>query len=307
MTCSCNYFECFVEMGAVEVTPAAPTVVITGPQGIPMGGSDVFTVSVSNPLDGPVTLSLSTYPGTGSATFADGTTSETISTAGTQTFTVNGVQASSTANNILIAAQYGGYTIASQWFSVVSVSISLNTGAISPDNTASRVYLAGVNARGPLGQVIYTDQLGTLCSIGTELDGKVTPSNYTGIITLKRNIISGAGYVNWSLNGYFNPTADNSDPTVEVTTPTAMGNVFDLDAPGINAPAGGVNSIRYNFVEYPVLAGTSSQVPGPNFSPGGGLRYYVRVSCDPNLIFDATYAGDNQAGTPATLITFNFQ
>ena len=54
MACSCNYYECFIDM-PVEVgppPPPMPTVIVTGPQGVPLGGSNTFTVNYNTMASG---------------------------------------------------------------------------------------------------------------------------------------------------------------------------------------------------------------------------------------------------------------
>jgi hypothetical protein len=143
------------------------------------------------------------------------------------------------------------------------------------------------------------------CSIGTELIGQVTPANYSGMVTLQRNWVNGAVWGNTTNTGNTFTGTDNSNSALEVTTPTSSGNIYDLDAPGINGANGVILSARYNFLEYPVLAGTKSQQVGNQFALG--LAYYARVSCDAGPAFDNTYPGDNQAGLGATPTSYNIQ
>ena len=91
-----------------------------------------------------ITLFLNTSTGTGSATFANGNTQMIISSS--QAVTINGVTASSTANNIALLAILGAQTLASQAFSMVWVTISMNAtqGATPSQNDANRsAFLSG--------------------------------------------------------------------------------------------------------------------------------------------------------------------
>jgi hypothetical protein len=318
-------------MGEVEME-AVPTVLITGPQGVAQGGSDTFSVSVSGPLlDYPVTITLATNNGTGSATFADGTTSTTISSPQTLNLTVKGVQASSAANNVTISADFGGELLASQQFSVVSVSISLNMGTVSPGDSAWVNFSQGAST---LGSTI-TNFPGSIpvCAVAVELAGTVAPSDYTGPITLRRSKNAYAYKGTQLVSGYPELGDDTSQPPSLDTNPqstaqgAAQGVVYDLDAPGISAPgsvadpAGSpdwFNHFRSNFVEYAILGSYNSAIQeADSNSPknaSGTFQWYAVASCtfDPttgDTVIDKEFnsAGDNQAGKNTTLTTYNLR
>jgi hypothetical protein len=302
ITISVASAACVIAVAAAP--PPPPQVTIACPPGVPAGGAGTCSVTIS-PSGSQVTLALATSTKFGQATFQGGATSTTISAP--QTVTIEGVDASDFANNITLAAFASGNQVASASFSVVSVSIGLNTGAISSDDSASRNYLPGVLSGGPLGPVIYSDARGILCSVAVELIGSVTPSDYSGTITLQRDIVNGSGYFGSSYNGYSPSGPDNSNPNVEVTTPTGGGHVFDLDAPGINGSAL-INRVRTNFQETAVLAVPGSQA---GQQVGSGLQYYTRSSCgvdgNGNPVISTTVPGDNQAGNGTTPLTWNLQ
>ena len=305
-------------MGSFELE-AAPTVVITGPQGVPQGGSDVFTVTVSGPvLDGPVTINLNTTQGTGSATFGDGTTSTMINSAGTVNLTVKGVQASSTANNLAISASFGDEVLTSQQFSVVSVSIGLNIGAPAQTDAQIADFLYYVGGSKPgLGAELYYGGPGTQvqeCIVGVELIGTVTPGNYTGPVTLRRTVVGSAifqGQVPCQTcdvkSAGTDDTSANSllDDTVGAGAPSQ---VFDLDPPGTQwGPSPSTpRRFRTNFSEYAVLGDRSSTAQaGPSFP------FYVAVSCGgtaaaPALDYTAS-SNDNAANPNSIPLTWNLQ
>jgi hypothetical protein len=321
ITCSCNYFECSIDLAVnVEPTPL-PTVIITGPQGIPQNGSDTFSVSVSGTLlDGPVTITLATNSGTGSATFAGGATSTTISTAGTQNLTVNGVQVSSTANNITIGAYYQGELLTSQQFSVVSVSIKVQASnpPVQKDaeltNFLTLVGGSGATQGGLGAEIFYNSQPGPYsCAVGVELVGAVTPSNYAGLVTLKRNIVSTAIFDGQNSDTRPDitkpPGADNSVASLvdNVVGAGGAGQVFDLDPPSVGAisVSGAPERYRTNFQEYAVLGDTNSSTAK---QVGAFYPYYVAVSCGGTLnapALDTTVPGDNVAASGTIPLTWN--
>ena len=284
---------------------------VSGPIGVALNGSASFAVTITPGNMDPVTVTLSTTSGTGSATFADGTTSQTIYES--QSLTVMGKVVSSTANNITISTSIGGNPFGSAQFSVVSVTISLNAtqgGQPAGDDSAKGVWLPTVLSGGPLGAQININAGGvTRCAIGVELVGTVTPSNYSGTITLQRNFLGGTGYIGSGSPTNFPAQPDNSNIEFEVTTPSAAGHVYDLDAPNIN-PNTLVSRARYNFQEYALL-GVPADPPNNPPQVGSGFPYYARMSCgtdvNGNPVFNNAVNGDNQAGGGVTLLTWNLQ
>jgi hypothetical protein len=314
--------------------PLAPLVTITGSQGIAQGGSDTFSVTVSGSMIdwSSITLTLGTSPGTtGSATFANGTTSMTIT--GTQNVIVNGVLASSTANNITISAYIDSEPLASQQFSVVSVSIKLNAkpGTGSTGDSAWVNFSKGVST---LGSTISNFPGSVpVCAAAVELVGTVAPSNYAGLITLRRSKNAYAYQGTQLYSGYPESGDDTSqEPSLDTNPQSTVqgavqGTVYDLDAPGIAAPNKVVDGAgspdwythyRSNFIEYAILGDyDSAMLEKDGSSPknaSGSFTWYAATSCtfDPNTgdtLISHTFdpAGDNQAGKGTTLTTYNLQ
>ena len=313
--CNCFDEEC-PPIPLPPVNPvSAPIVAITGPLGVAQGGSDVFTVSISGAvLDGPINIRLNTTQGTGSATFADGTTSATINSTGTVNFTLNGVQASSTANNITIQADYGGAEpLASQQFSVVWVTIALNTGTPQQKDAELSEFLqdilGGPNPQLGVGIMYNPDLVPQGCVVAVELVGQVTPSDYGGSVTLMRNIASTAafqGQAPWS-GVTKQPGPDNSAPSLVDSTvgSGAPGEVFDLDPPGIGPGPSPPGRYRTNFQEYAVLGLTFDDNP-PQAS--AYFPYYVAVSCGGTQAapaVDTSVTGDNVAAPGTVPLSWN--
>jgi hypothetical protein len=295
----------------------APTVKISGPSGVPINGSAQFTVQIQ-PASA-VILSLQRSSGSGSAKFDDGTTSRTVSAA-TQTVTVEGVSASSAVDNIQLSAAQtqGGTVLGSANMSVVSVAITINAGTSespSPDNAAGYRYSGIVGGSNNLGSVVKPSSP-QMCAEGVELVGAVTPSGYTGQVMLLRNIVSDSQF-----SGAGGATAvapkptgvDDSDPRNRDDDPQSGGSngkVYDLDVPAVGTTnSANVVRVRFNFLEYSVLASDSSK------TQIGTLNWFSRSSCklDPNdptgttAVFSADVAGDNQAGGGTTVLSWNLQ
>jgi hypothetical protein len=150
------------------------------------------------------------------------------------------------------------------------------------------------------------------CVVGVELVGTVTPSNYTGLVTLNRSIVSDAtflGQVSYNDPGLKPPGPDNSVPSLVNNTVGSggPGQVFDLDPPGVG-PGQSVSAperYRTNFQEYAVLGDRTS-----NTVVGAPFPYYVAVSCGGTLdapAVDKTVAGDNVAKQGVIPLTWNLQ
>jgi hypothetical protein len=298
------------QIGSSAPVTVAPTVKISGPNGVPINGSAQFTVQIQ-PASA-VILSLQTSSGSGSAKFDDGTTSKTVSAA-TQTVTVKGVSASSAVGNIQLSAAQtqGGTVLGSANMSVVSVAITVRTsGPPSPDNAAGYRY-SGIVGSNNLGSNVEPSSP-QKCVEGVEFDGAVTPSGYTGTVMLLRNIVGDSQFSGAGGSTAVTPPplgADDSAPRNRDDNSQSLG-AFDLDAPGIGtANPSNVVRVRLNFLEYAVLASDSSR------AQIGTLNWYSRSSCklDPNdptnttAVFSNDVAGDNQTGGGTTNLGWNLQ
>jgi hypothetical protein len=293
--------------GTVAVASASPkqAVTISGNPGVPLGASDVYTVSFSGQ---PVTLVLSTLKGTsGSATFDDGTTVKTLSQSGT--VTVVGVGVSSTADNILLVAQpsQAAGVLAFMQFSVATVTLSLRTSGygqdpaeLAIDDGARPAYLAGTGQYnlGPLVNSLYQ------CAVGVEIVGVVNPTNYRGSIYFQRALTGGALYKNSTqLEESVSIQADHYLAAGQDNDPQSggsRGRVYDIDDPGIGTVFPGINRFRQNFREYAVLNSISNGVAVSNV-----LLWWSASSCQlvgSNVTFATDVLNDNTAGT-GTIIT----
>jgi hypothetical protein len=300
-------------MGNLNVT-IPPTV--SGPVGVPLNGSASFAVTITPGNMDPVTVALSTTSGTGSATFADGTTSATLYES--QNLTAMGKVVSSTANNITISTSIRGNPFGSAQFSVVSVAISLNIASPVESTESSQwgTFTGQVGGSNPgLGAEIYYNgsPQPSSCVVGVELVGTVTPSNYAGPVTLQRSIVGDAAFLGQV--SYQDPNLRPPGP--EFTAGSLLNNivgsgapsdVFSLDAPGTgpgqspSAP----ERFRVNFSEYAVLGDQNAQGP----QVGAAFPYYVAVSCGGTSsapALDTTYVanGDNAAKAGTVPLTYD--
>jgi hypothetical protein len=246
--------------------------------------------------------------------------------------TIQGSQVSSTAGNITLTATAQGATPATVSFTVVSVTITMNAkpGAQpAADDGAGSSYLPGAPTGLGAGIVtLPTKNNPPKCAVGVEFTGVVTPSNYTGLVTLRRNFVNtnppGELYQNQTqyFTAYFTPTEghgpgqdDTSDPPLIDNDPQSAnsnGHVYDIDAPGIGLPQtmdnpNDIFRYRANFLEYAVLGDRTSTL-----QVGSSFPWWARASCamnqqsgEPQLSQDV--ANDNQVGTGTTPITWNLK
>jgi hypothetical protein len=267
-----------------------------------------------------VQLSLSTTAGTtGSAVFPGGVTSATVTVPvtagkGSANFDIQGIQVSNTQGNIFLTAtlQDNPSMTTSIAFSVVSVTISLNTAKLDLDDAIPTRVNPQITGLGPQ---IYPGSPTVLdCVVSVELVGTVTPSNYAGPITLRRTGIQRYIYLGQVDLG-ITPVSNFDDTSLAIALyqNVAKGKVFDLDTPG--TPSGNTSGIahyRANFQEYAVL-GSASHEQGQASSTlqtSALFPYYAAVSCGGTAqipAVDKTLPNDNQAGQGTIKTTFDLK
>jgi hypothetical protein len=324
-------------------------VTITGDIGIPLGGSTDYDVELSSDSGGgpvsairgarvlsvsgaePIQLKIVTTPGGGTATFADGTTTTTITSS--QTVTVQGVTPSSQAGDVQLVAVPAadpGVLLAEVQASAVSVTISLkSSGPPASDDGKGTTFLQGAKALGPgVDTEPPVPGASKSCAVGVELVGAVTPSDYTGTVSLRRSIVNGAYYQGSTAccGSPATPGDDTSFAAMMDSDPQSggsAGKVYDLDAPGIAAPfsipQGQSAILRYrtNFVEYAVLGAASHELGAKSSTKKASTKdfpFWVAVSCtwdasgdNQVLATDLSGNGDNSAGTGTTNTTWNLK
>lgn len=199
---------------------------------------------------------------------------------------------------------------ASASVSVVTATISQKTSStVSTDDSALTAFQ---NATGNtnLGAKIFAGNVQG-CGIGFETIGTITPSNYTGNVTLHRTLLNQKLYVNSTdAGGERGPNVDDTSPSnfldVNPQSGGSAGKVYDLDGPSL-APAsfdGNVYRYRTNFSADATLSDGSIASPSP------GYFFYVRFSCQlvgPGYVFVNDVPGDNQIGLGSTPTTWNLQ
>ena len=297
-------------------------------------GSVLVTIGAGS---GPLKLALSST-GTGKATFGDGSTSMNLP-GGTQpeVLQITGAATSNKADDIsLTATRPTGSTYGSTKFSVVSVSIALNTNQVSPSDQGNSAF-ATATAQQLSSLPNHLAKLGPLtipylpvnpnfgCSMGAEFIGTVTPADYKGKITLRRDLLARTVY-NWNDSNTPPSGTSNLQPVsssglmddtslpeyitklLQIAKSGQNGpdvaTIYDLDGPGPRPHAllfSTAISYRGNFREYAELGDWSRDDPMSSpaqVSPD--FFWFARATCDTSsgttFEFDDSYPGDNAVG-----------
>ena len=179
--------------------------------------------------------------------------------------------------------------------------------------------LLGMQSGGfPLPPPPYNDASANGCYAGYELVATVTPPDFTGPVTIRRNVDSESCWIgsnpqfpNTPTNpcGWGSPPYDDTGENVSTDPskdPTGQGQVFNLDAVGFYKKGQVVYSPPYrhrvNFETYAV---------GPDgIKISRTINFYVRLSCQTNPsgvgFFSQDVSGDNRLGTGTTPLSWNW-
>lgn len=189
---------------------------------------------------------------------------------------------------------------------VVKVVISQNTtGNVSSDNAASSNYQS-VEGTLSLGAIIGS---GTSkgCFMGNQGVGTVTPSSYTGTITLHQQIVQDATFTNSTKTGGVTNQDDTAVAALRDDDPqsgNSNGKIYELDAPGAKPPNDG-NTYRYRAHMYLYATLPSGREVSPS-----EYDFYVAVSCkqtSSGFQFVNDVANDNKITTSPINLTWNLQ
>ena len=302
---------------STSVNPAG--VSITAPLGVVNGNSAGFAISDPNNLTVALFINSS---GNGRATFSGGATSTQITQG--STVTVSGTAISSTANDLTIKATdpYGNQYL-SKNFTVIWVTISnmKTTGALSGDDDAAHQFsISEGNTLDGL-SVAYN---------GSEIQGNVSPSNFTDNIKFVQTLISTACYLD-AVDGH-TPTDcgkgfgnsyncgstdyttcrvdDSGGGTNQDITPAPNGNIYTWDTPGTGPPpSAGISRFRSNFAVYAFYPSSGSTgVRASNIFTWSSASSALLRS-DGSSARETTYNsyGDNQASTANIKTSWNLK
>jgi hypothetical protein len=204
----------------------------------------------------------------------------------------------------------GTGTLAFLQASIVNVVVSFagfaNNSQFATDNT-----VATMNYKKNIGPSLgsFVSTLQAECMVGAQFMGVVTPSNYRGMVTLRRTKYGSQTYQNSSQlvdSGLFD---DDTSPQIYLKqSPVPTGTVYDLDAPGVRTGYPGINRYRNDFYEYAVLGDVGSSQKVSNY-----LYFRAAASCqstNSGLQVNTDYNpfGDNNFTMgQSLLLTFNLQ
>lgn len=323
---------CSVAVAQTCGDPATASMSFTsGSVAIPDGGEAYVSVTMKDAsgrvlscTKNPSTLTIKLTKGTGSAGFPSGTSGQTtnsLSIPGSTTVIPVGLIPSSLEGNIAlsIVGNVNGapvnLTPTPFQTTVVGVVLTLHTSGQIASDDEKRANADTLN----LAQYITApsaDSPGFVCVVPYEVQGIVTPSTYSGLVTIKRYV---------SRNTYNDPndspvdskTGDDTSLVDQLDqSPAPIGNVYDWDGPGagptVQASAGAIVRYRAQFLSTVVIGDISSTfvVGGVVARPSASLNFYVRSSCrrtSTSAAFSTDIPNDNQVALGSTKLTRTLQ
>ena len=252
----------------VEVLPP-PTVRIGNLVGVPRDGQAKVRVSVMNPSEAKVKLSLSRISGSdGEARFMQNNKRDLTIRRTTDVF-IKGIEASSNADNIRLQAKAESTVLDSGVFSVVWVELSAKLeGSIASDNSRAGAFVDNLGSTAKLGTFQASGRdIRDSWHNGVEITGRVTPSDYRGEIVLARDLTGiGMCFGNVQTLEVNQRQPDTSLAEFRDDDPQSggsAGRVYDLDAPGLGLnpsdSEGTIRRIRQSFEQWAALAAPEYQ------------------------------------------------
>lgn len=150
------------------------------------------------------------------------------------------------------------------------------------------------------------------CKTGVEIVGTVTPTNYTGLVVIRRTLLNfgawdGSTPIGQGINTI--PRDDTSNDPILDNDPQSggsSGKVYDLDAPGAeNVDLNHTFRIRQNLSSYAVLDSRFNTVPVST-----SLAWYSAVSCTMTSngpVLNRDIPNDNKAAVGTVNLSYNLQ
>ena len=283
-----------------------------------------ITLSPS-PVQGGISLQLSTTSGTGSAKF-NSNNSTTLSISQTSTVTIKGVTASSTANNIRLQAKSsdGSKTYATKDFTVLQVTLALRDGSdgnVTSDNSGGVTYVIVLGSL-TLGTFQSSGSGNHLWRTGVEIVGTVEPSNYTGSITIQLEISVIRTFADMSLKAVERGSLAHWQfarikarkiyelMTIRNLVPGRQRSMILMLQPLVTSGSAPVNTIlrvRTNFRQWATVKSSDGL---SDVRVSADKTWFSRISITKTGSGDVLrtdVSGDNVAGNGATALTWNLQ
>ncbi|MCI0628504.1 MAG: hypothetical protein L0387_43785, partial [Acidobacteria bacterium] len=303
-------WECLLAVFTVVVLARSggdPTVTFGPLTAVGVNHTADVQVTINPPA--PVTLTLGPTSGMGSAVFtANNCNCASLTISSSQMVTIKGVTVSSTANNMRLSNNRMPTNFRD--FTVLSVTLTFRNGpneTVSSDNQAAAGYFARIGTLA-LGTRFSTGSLlPNFWGTGVEIRALVTPSNYAGLIILRRHLDAECRYNNMTLLG--GTCGNRDDPSglrdEDPQSGGSQGKVYDLDFPRIQtvsgAPIGVIGRFRFNFRQWAEVDGVRVSA----FLPWFSRVSIIKTSSGDQLATDVP--NDNTSGTGTTPLTWNLQ
>jgi len=198
---------------------------------------------------------------------------------------------------------------------VVSVTLSLRYGGtlvISSDDSARQEFIDCTGSDGLSTRLSNSTTCGAVWRTCVEIVGTVTPSNYTGMIVIHRQIDDKRIYnENNVLISSSSNAPDESDDVFRDSDPqsgNSMGKVYDTDGPTISFvagdPVGAIRRKRVNYHQWATLGTSGATVSSANLQWFSVLSVTKTSGADQ---INTAVSGDNVAGNRTTKLTWNLQ
>ena len=198
---------------------------------------------------------------------------------------------------------------------VVSVTLSLRYGGtlvISSDDSARQEFIDCTGSDGLSTRLSNGTTCGAVWRTCVEIVGTVTPSNYTGMIVIHRQIDDKRIYnENNVLISSSSNAPDESDDVFRDSDPqsgNSMGKVYDTDGPTISFvagdPVGAIRRKRVNYHQWATLGTSGATVSSANLQWFSVLSVTKTSGADQ---INTAVSGDNVAGNGTTKLTWNLQ
>lgn len=189
---------------------------------------------------------------------------------------------------------------------VSAVISQITSGTLAGKEAAQQNYQKAEGTLN-LGQIIGSGAVPG-CFLGNQGIGTITPSTYTGTVTIRRTIVLDATFTNSTQKGGGTGQDDTAVPALRNDSPqsgASKGTVYDLDAPGPAPSSVDGNTYRYRGHHY-----IYATLPSGTEISTSEYDFYVAISCTKTASgyqFVSDVPGDNQISTSPIKLTWNLQ
>jgi hypothetical protein len=204
--------------------------------------SATVKITVDNPNNLPITLTLAANSGTTGVAYFSDTNSPTKTIFQTTNVQIKGITESSTSGNMRLKATYNkngdDVSLDSEDFTVISVELSLKyTDQVSSDNSKRNNYNTRLGTYDLGGPFLSFGNAATKWRIGIEIKGSVLPSNFSKKLVFNREIVSLTTYtrVNYTPNWTASLICPNTNPPLTAPCPDTSDAILIDDDPSVQS------------------------------------------------------------------------